>query len=225
MPATIPARSSATTRTPCSDSGTLSVGDPQGQALGDRRLADAGLADQSRVVLAPAAEDLDHLLDLGVTADHGVDPPDARLGGQVATEVVESWGLRAPPCRLLALAYGPLSGIARLGAGRANLSVRARGCAAEQLAQQSTRNTLGEAGKATALGTHHVAGALIADGAVAAVAARRIAHLHRCRPLAAYVADADAVILVIRKFHRFGSQNLSQYEIDRIEKWLSSQVL
>ena len=47
--------------------------DAQGEALDDRGLADAGLADQHGVVLAPAGEDLDGLLDLVVAADDGVD--------------------------------------------------------------------------------------------------------------------------------------------------------
>jgi hypothetical protein len=67
--------------------------DPQGQALGDRGLADAGLADQHDVVLAPAGEGLDRLLDLGRAADHGVDPARGRVGRQVVPEVVERRGL------------------------------------------------------------------------------------------------------------------------------------
>ena len=96
VPATIPARSSATTRTPRSGSGTLSSGDPQGQALGDRGLADTGLADQRGVVLAPPAEGLDHLLDLGVAPDHRVDPAFARVGGEVMAELIQCRLLRAP---------------------------------------------------------------------------------------------------------------------------------
>ena len=40
-----------------------------------RGLADARLADEHRVVLAAAAEDLDRPLDLGVAADERVDEP------------------------------------------------------------------------------------------------------------------------------------------------------
>ena len=47
--------------------------DPLGQPLGDRRLADAGLADQDRVVLRPAREDLDDAPDLLVAADDRVE--------------------------------------------------------------------------------------------------------------------------------------------------------
>ena len=48
-----------------------------------------GLADQHGVVLAPAGEDLERLLDLVRPADHGVDAPVRRLGREVAAEVVE----------------------------------------------------------------------------------------------------------------------------------------
>jgi hypothetical protein len=43
------------------------------QALGDRGLADAGIADQQRVVLGAAAQDLDGALDLAVAADQRID--------------------------------------------------------------------------------------------------------------------------------------------------------
>jgi hypothetical protein len=75
--------------------GDIVLRDAQGQALHDRGLADAGLADQHGVVLAPAGEDLDGLLDLVRTPDDGVDAPGRRLGGQVTAELVERRGLRA----------------------------------------------------------------------------------------------------------------------------------
>src|SRR5204862_2388554 len=46
--------------------------DPLGEALDDRRLADAGLADEDGVVLRAPAEDLDDAADLLVAADDGV---------------------------------------------------------------------------------------------------------------------------------------------------------
>ena len=49
------------------------------QALGDGRLANARLADQHRVVLGAARQDLDHAADLSVAADHRVQ---LALGGQ-----------------------------------------------------------------------------------------------------------------------------------------------
>jgi hypothetical protein len=44
-----------------------------GQAFGDGGLADAGIADEQRVVLAAAAQDLDRALDLGIAADQRID--------------------------------------------------------------------------------------------------------------------------------------------------------
>jgi hypothetical protein len=53
--------------------GHVAVGDAPGQALDDGGLADAGLADQHRVVLGPAGEHLDHPPDLVVPSDHRVE--------------------------------------------------------------------------------------------------------------------------------------------------------
>ncbi len=63
--------------------------DPLRETLGDRRLADAGLADQDGIVLRAAREDLDHAPDLLVAADDRVEL--ALLGGlgQVAAELRE----------------------------------------------------------------------------------------------------------------------------------------
>ncbi len=69
--------------------GNVPVGDSQGQALDDGRLADAGLAGQDRVVLAAADQDVDHLADLGLAADHRVDLPLPGPLGQVDRELVE----------------------------------------------------------------------------------------------------------------------------------------
>ena len=65
------------------------VHDALGEALHDRGLADAGLADQHRVVLGPAGQDLDGLLDLVVAADHRVDLALAGQRGQVRPELVQ----------------------------------------------------------------------------------------------------------------------------------------
>src|SRR5207249_11278914 len=63
--------------------------DPLREPLGDRRLADAGVADQDRVVLGAARENLDDPTDLFVAADDRVEL--ALLGklGQVAAELLE----------------------------------------------------------------------------------------------------------------------------------------
>ena len=69
--------------------GDVAGDDALGEPLDDRRLADAGLADQHRVVLRAAREHLDHAADLLVAADDRVEL--ALLGrlGQVAAELLE----------------------------------------------------------------------------------------------------------------------------------------
>ena len=57
--------------------------DAQRKALGDCRLADARLADQARVVLRAAREDLHHALDLALAPDDIVELAAARLHRQV----------------------------------------------------------------------------------------------------------------------------------------------
>ena len=81
--------------------GHLAVGDARGEALDDGGLADAGLADQHRVVLGAAREDLHDPLDLGLAADDRVELALGGELGQVAAELVEQ--LRG----LLALAGAP----------------------------------------------------------------------------------------------------------------------
>ena len=57
--------------------------DTLGEALHDGGLADAGLADQHRVVLGAAAQDLDHTADLLITPDHRVELTLLGAGGQI----------------------------------------------------------------------------------------------------------------------------------------------
>ena len=57
--------------------------DPLGQPLDDGGLADAGLADEHRVVLGPAGQHLHHPADLGVPADDRVELAVAGGGGEV----------------------------------------------------------------------------------------------------------------------------------------------
>ena len=59
------------------------------QALDDRGLADARIADQRRVVLGAAGQDLDDALDLLFAADDRVELAFLGGGGQVAAELVE----------------------------------------------------------------------------------------------------------------------------------------
>ena len=53
--------------------GDLALDDAARQPFGDRGLADTGLADQQRVVLAPPAQGLDDALELAVAADQRID--------------------------------------------------------------------------------------------------------------------------------------------------------
>ena len=62
----------------------VAVDDALGQPLDDRGLADAGLADQHRIVLGAAGEHLDGAADFLVAADHRVDLAVARRLGEVA---------------------------------------------------------------------------------------------------------------------------------------------
>ena len=62
----------------------VAVDDAQREALDDRRLADAGLADQDRVVLRAPRQNLDGAADLLVAADHRVELAVARRLGEVA---------------------------------------------------------------------------------------------------------------------------------------------
>ena len=62
----------------------VAVDDAQRQALDDRGLADAGLADQHRIVLGAARQHLDGAADFLVAADHRIELAVARGLGQVA---------------------------------------------------------------------------------------------------------------------------------------------
>ena len=61
----------------------VALDDALGQPFGDRRLADAGIADIERVVLGTAAEHLDGAVDLRLAADQRIDLAGARLLVQI----------------------------------------------------------------------------------------------------------------------------------------------
>ena len=69
--------------------GDVAGDDPLREPLDDRGLADAGVADQHRVVLRPPREHLDHAADLLVAADHRVELAALRQRGQVAAELLQ----------------------------------------------------------------------------------------------------------------------------------------
>ncbi len=55
------------------------IDDALGEAFGDRGLADAGFADEQRIVLLAAAQHLDRAVDFGIAPDHRIDLAVARL--------------------------------------------------------------------------------------------------------------------------------------------------
>ena len=69
--------------------GHVAIGDAQRQPFGDRGLADAGIADQHRIVLGAAGEDLDGAADLLVAADDRIELAVARGLGEVARELLQ----------------------------------------------------------------------------------------------------------------------------------------
>ncbi len=69
--------------------GHVARDDALGQALDDGGLADAGLADENRVVLGAPGQHLDHPPDLGVAADHRVELAVLGLLGQVDAVLLE----------------------------------------------------------------------------------------------------------------------------------------
>ena len=69
--------------------GHVAVDDAPGQALDDGGLADAGLADQHRVVLGAARQHLDDAADLLVAADDRVDLAVAGALGEVPAVLLE----------------------------------------------------------------------------------------------------------------------------------------
>ena len=84
----------------------VAIDDAQGQALGDRRLADAGLADQHRIVLGAARQHLDGAADLVVAADDRIELAFARIGGQVTRIFLQ--GVVSPARRGAESAVRPL---------------------------------------------------------------------------------------------------------------------
>ena len=87
-------------------------GNPQRESLGNRRLAHAGFADQTGVVLAAAGEDLHHAADLPVPADNRVYASFLRLFGQVFAVAVQKTALAL----VFAAPAFPLSAVGKLRA-------------------------------------------------------------------------------------------------------------
>ncbi|KWT97198.1 hypothetical protein APY03_1758 [Variovorax sp. WDL1] len=73
--------------------GDLAGDDALGQALDDGGLADAGLADEHRIVLGAALQDLDGAADFLVASDDGVELAQARALGEVEGVFLEGFAL------------------------------------------------------------------------------------------------------------------------------------
>ena len=102
--------------------GHVALDDAAGQALDDGGLADAGLADEHRVVLGAARQHLDDPADLLVAPDDGVDLPGARRLGEVAAVALEGLVL------LLGVLRGdPVAAADLLHGGEHLLAARRRG--------------------------------------------------------------------------------------------------
>jgi len=123
-------------------------------------LADAGLADQDGVVLAPAHEDVDDLANLVVAADDGIELAAARLLGEVGGEALE---------RLLLAHRGRRDGVAGLARRGAALGSALRGLG--RLRQQR--------GEAVAEVVDLHALELLADAQQRAAQRRRLQHAHQ----------------------------------------------
>ena len=91
--------------------GHVAVDDPLGEPLHDRGLADTGVTDEHRVVLAAPGQYLDGLLDFPLPADHRVDTALPGQVGEVAAVLVQCG--RAGGTRPFAAGLSPLRG--RLG--------------------------------------------------------------------------------------------------------------
>ena len=111
--------------------GHVAAGDALGKALGDGRLADAGLADEAGVVLLAAVEYLYDALELLLAAYHGVELALARALGEVDAVVVQELALgplrRGALRRGAALALPWLGRSARAGWGRPGAAGRPSG--------------------------------------------------------------------------------------------------
>ena len=70
--------------------GYVAARDPDRQPFGDRGLTDAGFADQAGVVLGFARQDPDHVADLVVPPDHGIEFLALRLFGQVGAVLLQN---------------------------------------------------------------------------------------------------------------------------------------
>ena len=126
--------------------GHVAAHDALRQPLDDGRLADAGLADEHRVVLGAARQHLDDAADLLVAADDRIELALARELGQVA----------AVPLERLVRALGILVGDALRAADRGQ---RLRGCASCVTPRCCSSRAAGERPASAAIASEQVLGA------------------------------------------------------------------
>ena len=147
VPATSEPMSSVSRRLPCSVSGTLPGDDAVRQPFDDRRLADARLADEHRIVLRPPRQDLDDALDLVVPPDDRVELARARGRRQVHAQLVDGRRSRRRPAgRLSALRHALRKDACRLGAHALQVDAQAlqdAGGNAFALADEAQQQVLG----------------------------------------------------------------------------------
>ena len=98
----------------------FAVDDAARQPFGDRGLADAGLADEQRIVLLPPAQHLDGAVDLGLAADQRIDLAVLRLLVEVDAIGLERIAL------LLRLASPPLPPLASVSSSSPRTRARFR---------------------------------------------------------------------------------------------------
>ena len=111
--------------------GDVVVDDLLGEALDDRRLADARLTDQHRVVLRAPREDLHDPFELARPPDHRIERALARGLGEVAAELIEDLAVAA--LLVAVLAGGADAGRGLLGAAGATGGTGRALVAGEQL--------------------------------------------------------------------------------------------
>ena len=138
--------------------GDVVVDDLLGEALDDRRLADARLADQHRVVLGAAAEDLHDPLELAAATDDRVELALARHLREVAAELVEDLAVL-----LVVAALGGTTDVGARGPGfRAAAAARLRAARRALVARQQLDDLLANSAEVGAQLDEHLGGDALA---------------------------------------------------------------
>ena len=99
--------------------GDIAIDDSPGEPLGDRRLADAGIADEQRIVLLASAQHLDGAADFDIAPDQRIDLAVPRL--LVEIDAISFQSIALFLAVVLRLAANPASSSAAR-AGRASVN-------------------------------------------------------------------------------------------------------